>query len=395
MKTNFSSELRPPSRLLLGPGPSNIHPRVSMALGLPIVSHLDPFFLEVMDDVKELLKSVFKTRNRFSIALSGGGTVGMEAALANLIEDDCEVVVCQNGYFGGRMAEIVARLGGQPKVVRETWGNVISEEAVEEALKNSNAKVVTVVQGETSTGILQPLEGISKIAKSYDAFLIVDTVSSLGGSRLNVDQLGIDVCYSGTQKCLNSPPGLSPITVSDKVVDYVYNRQSKVKSFYFDFSLLDRYWGDERAYHHTATIPLVYALKEALSVVIAEGLENIWARHTKNSDALTAGVEALGLKIFVPRQHRLSSLNVIKIPEKVNDSRLRINLLNDHGIEIGSGLGELKNKVWRVGLMGINSCESVVLTFLSAFEMCLLKEGYPVSPGSGVSAAQEYYLSNN
>jgi len=303
--------------------------------------------------------------------------------------------VCQNGVFGERFAEMVSRLGGTPIAVREAWGNPVSKEAVEEAFKNSNAKAVMVVQGETSTGVLQPLESISKIAKSYGAFLIVDAVTSLGGCRLDVDRYGIDICYSGTQKCLNCPPGLSPITVSDRVMEYVYNRKNKVKSFYLDFSLLEGYWGDKRTYHHTGMISMIYALREALTLALDEGLQNRWDRHNTNSEALTAGIEAIGLKMHVDRQHRLSPLNTIQIPEKVDDTKLRGNLLNEHGIEIGAGLGELKGKVWRVGLMGVNSCEDVVLTFLSALERNLQKEGYSIRIGSGVSAAQQYYSSKS
>ncbi|MFQ6094563.1 MAG: pyridoxal-phosphate-dependent aminotransferase family protein, partial [Candidatus Bathyarchaeia archaeon] len=357
----------------------------------PIVGHLDPYFSEIMGETVELLRYAFKTDNRITMPISGTGTAGMEAAICNIVERGDEVVVCVNGFFGERISEIVRRCGGECIEVKEEWGKIISREAVEEALSNSNAEVVTIVHGETSTGILQPLEEITKVVHEYGALLAVDAVTSLGGCELDVGGLGIDICYSASQKCLNCPPGLSPITVSGKAMEKIRNRKTKVQSWYLDLSLIEKYWlENNRVYHHTAPILLVYALREALRLLQEERLETRWERHRRNSLALISGVEALGLRMH-PKEHRCPALNAVSIPDGIQDINVRRTLLNDFGITVSGGLGALKGKVWRIGLMGINSTERNVIFVLEALERALKKEGYPAELGQGVSAAMEIF----
>jgi alanine-glyoxylate transaminase/serine-glyoxylate transaminase/serine-pyruvate transaminase len=387
-------ELRPPQRLLLGAGPSNIDPRVQKALASPIVAHLDPYFIKVMDETVELLRYAFKTKNHLTMPISGTGTAGMETAICNIIERGEEVVTCINGFFGERISQIVTKCGAGNITIEEEWGKIITKEAVEKALSNSNANVVAIVHGETSTGILQPLADIKKVADEHDALLLVDAVTSLGGCELDIDQMGIDICYSASQKCLNCPPGLAPITVSEKAMDKVRNRKTPVQSWYLDLSLIEKYWlENNRVYHHTAPILLVYALREALRLLHEEGLEPRWQRHTHNSQALINGIEALGLNMH-PKTHRCPALNPISIPKGVQDLNVRKTLLNDFGITVSGGLGALKGKVWRIGLMGINSSERNVILVLEALERALKKEGYPIKLGDGVSAATETFAAS-
>jgi alanine-glyoxylate transaminase/serine-glyoxylate transaminase/serine-pyruvate transaminase len=382
------SELKPPHRLLLGAGPSNVDPRVIEVLTAPIVGHLDPYFLGVMDETTELLRYAFKTKNQITMPISGTGTSGMEAAICNIVERGDEVVVGANGFFGERINEIVKRCGGTSLEVKAEWGKAIPEEAVEAALSNSNAEIVAIVHGETSTGVLQPLEGISKLTKEYGALLLVDAVTSLGGCELDVDRLGIDLCYSATQKCLSCPPGLAPITVSEKAMEKVRNRRTRVQSWYFDLSLIEKYWLErKRAYHHTAPILMVYALREALRLLQEEGLEVRWARHKTNSSALIKGVKALGLTLHT-ETHRLPPLTVVSVPKGVDDTVVRRMLLEDADITISGGLGALKGAVWRIGLMGINSTKETVLRVIAALETALRKEGFPVNAGEGVAAIE-------
>ena len=383
-------ELAPPSRILLGPGPSNVDPRVLRAMSMPLVGHLDPYFLEIMDEVMELLRYVFRTKNRFTIPISGTGSAGMETCLVNLVGQGDEVVVGVNGFFGQRMSEIVKRCGGTPIEVRENWGEALKAESVEDALANSNAKLVALVHAETSTGVLQPLEEISKIARRYGALLLADTVTSLGGVELEIDQHGVDISYSGTQKCLNCPPGLSPITLNEKAAEFVKDREGKIQSWYLDLNLIEKYWEEDRVYHHTAPISMIYALREALRIIYEEGLEERWKQHLESSQALIRGLNAIGLETLSAR-NRLPSLTAVKIPEGVSDVNVRRTLLNDFNIEIGGGLGELKGKIWRIGLMGINACERNVILVLEALERALRKEGLPVKPGEGVAAAVEVF----
>lgn len=383
-------ELAPPSRILLGPGPSNVDPRVLRAMSMPPVGHLDPYFLEIMDEVMELLRYVFRTKNRFTIPISGTGSAGMEACLVNLVGQGDEVVVGVNGFFGQRMSEIVKRCGGTPIEVRANWGEALKAESVEDALANSNAELVALVHAETSTGVLQPLEEISKIARRYGALLLADTVTSLGGVELEIDQHGVDISYSGTQKCLNCPPGLSPITLNEKAAEFVKDREGKIQSWYLDLNLIEKYWEEDRVYHHTAPISMIYALREALRIIYEEGLEERWKQHLESSQALIRGLNAMGLETLSTR-NRLPSLTAVKIPEGVSDVNVRRSLLNDFNIEIGGGLGELKGKIWRIGLMGINACERNVILVLEALERALRKEGLPVKPGEGVAAAVEVF----
>jgi alanine-glyoxylate transaminase/serine-glyoxylate transaminase/serine-pyruvate transaminase len=385
-------ELNPPERLLLGAGPSNVDPRVQKALLSPIVEHLDPYFSVVMDETVELLRYAFQTRNHITLPISGTGSAGMEAAVCNLVERGDEVVTCTNGFFGERMKEMVNRCGGKPVTVAAEWGNPITKEDVEKALSQSHAKVVTIVHAETSTGILQPLAEITKITHEHDALLVVDAVTSLGGCKLDVDKLGIDMCYSASQKCLNCPPGLAPVTASERAMEYIRNRKTKVQSWYFDLSTIEEYWiKSNRAYHHTAPILLVYALHEALKLLYEEGLEARWQRHKKNSMALANGAEALGVKPYIDVKYRCPALVSLKVPQGVPDINMRTTIREEFGITISGGLGQLSGQLWRVGLMGLNSTERNVILVLEAFERALKKEGYPLKLGIGVAAAMKSF----
>ena len=366
--------------------------RVLKALSLPLVEHLDPYFIQIMDETVELLRYAFKTKNKITLPISGTGSAGMESAVCNLIEAGEKVVVCINGYFGDRLSEMIKRCGGKPLEARAPWGKAVNAEDVEQALSKSGAEIVAVVHGETSTGLMQPLQEISKVAAKYNALFLVDAVTTLGGCELDVDGYGIDLCYSASQKCLSSPPGLSPITASERAMDKVRNRKEKVFSWYLDLSLLEEYWIESgRVYHHTAPISLNYALREGLRLVYEEGLEARWLRHRRNSEALIKGVEALGLKMHVEEGHRCPSLNAILVPEGINDADLRKILREEFHITVSGGLGDLKGKVLRVGLMGLNSSERNVILFLEALERALAKKGYQVKAGTGVGAAIEAY----
>jgi len=384
------AELIPPNRLLLGPGPSNLDPRVIKSMTSPLVGHLDPYFLELMDEMKDLLRFVFRTNNKLCVTLPGTGSAGMEAAVCNIVERGDEVIVGVNGLFGQRMSDIVTRCGGKSIEIKEKWGRVISRESVERALHESKAKAVAIVHAETSTGVLQPLEEISRVAKDHDALFLVDSVTSLGGCPLDVDNLGIDICYSGSQKCLNAPPGLAPITFNERAMEVVRNRRTKVQSLYLDISLIEKYWSEERAYHHTAPILMIYALREALRIVQEEKLERRWERHVKNSSALINGVEAMGLRMHPP-EHRLPTLNAIAVPEGVSDLDVRKDLLSRFNIEIGGGLGELRGRVWRIGLMGLNSSQANVMIVLSSLGRILRERGFRVDSGAGLQAAVRTY----
>ncbi|MDQ1279796.1 MAG: alanine-glyoxylate transaminase / serine-glyoxylate transaminase / serine-pyruvate transaminase [Thermoproteota archaeon] len=387
-------DLNPPERILLGPGPSNVSARVMKALSSPIVGYMDPYFFDIMNQTQILLRNTFKTKNALTLPLSGTGSAGMEAAFSNTIEAGDEVVVGVNGYFGERMCEVITHLGGTPVRVVEEWGRIISEDAIEGALKNSKAKIIAIVHGETSTGIEQPIKEIAALTKKYDAILIVDAVTSLSGCELDVDGWGIDVCYSGSQKCINCPPGLAPITVNERALNTILNRKTKVPNFYLDLSLISKYWSETRVYHHTPPASMIYAIREALRVVQEEGLENRWERHRRNSQAFIAGIEAMGLKMHAQMDHRLPSLNTVVIPDGVSDASLRRRLLNDFDIEIGGGLGALRGKIWRIGLMGINSTEKNVIMMLETLERTLNKEGFHTNFGEGVKAATEFYNSH-
>ncbi|HEV8487456.1 MAG TPA: alanine--glyoxylate aminotransferase family protein [Blastocatellia bacterium] len=380
--------LQPPRRVLLGPGPSPVEDRILEAMAAPILGHLDPVFLRCMDDVQALLRYVFETENRVTIPISATGSAGMEAALVNSLEPGDQVVVCINGVFGQRMLDIVERAGGKPIVVEAAWGEAFNLDALEAALDSGPARALAIVHAETSTGVLQDLAGLAEMTHRRGALLIVDAVTSLGGHPVGVDRNGIDICYSGTQKCLGAPPGLSPITFSESALDRIRSRRSKVQSWYLDITMVERYWGDDRTYHHTAPISMNYALREALRIVHEEGLEARWQRHELNHRALVAGIEAMGLRMSVAPAQRLWSLNAISVPEGVDDARVRARLLEEN-IEIGGGLGPLKGRIWRIGLMGSGSTRENVLLMLEALQRALKAEGF--SCESGTEAAQVIY----
>ncbi len=383
------AEFHPPRRLLLGPGPSPVEDRVLRALASPVLGHLDPAFLACMNDVQSLLRYVFQTQNRVTFPVSGTGTAGMEAALANLLEPEEEVIIGIHGFFGERMYEMAVRLGARPLRVEAPWGRPLDERQIKAALDRSQARVVCLVHAETSTGVLQPLEPIAQLVAEREGILIVDAVTSLGGHPVGVDQNHIGVCYSGSQKALSCPPGLAPITFSERALEKVRHRKVKAPSWYLDVSLIERYWGSERSYHHTAPINMNYALREALRMVAEEGLEARWRRHEQNARALWAGLEAMGLQLLVPREYRLWTLTTICVPEGVDEARVRARLLEEFQIEIGCGLGPLRGKIWRVGLMGAGSTRQNVVLFLSALESALRREGFRCE--SGLAAALEVY----
>jgi alanine-glyoxylate transaminase / serine-glyoxylate transaminase / serine-pyruvate transaminase len=355
-------------------------------MAAPVLGHLDPLFLRCMDDIQEMLRYVFETGNRVTVPISATGSAGMEAALVNIIEHGDEVVVCIHGVFGERMLDIIGRAGGKPVIVRAEWGHAIERKDIEAALDSSKPRALAIVHAETSTGVLQDLTGLAELAHNKGALLVVDAVTSLGGHPVGVDRNGIDVCYSGTQKCLGAPPGLAPITFSERALERVRARKSKVQSWYLDMTMVEKYWGSDRTYHHTAPISMNYALREALRIVCDEGLEARWRRHELNHRALVAGVEAMGLEMNVAPEHRLWSLNAVRVPEGVDDARVRGRLLNDSNIEIGGGLGPLKGKIWRIGLMGSGSSHENVLLVLNALHHALNAEGF--SCASGVEAAE-------
>ena len=379
---------QPPKRLLLGPGPSPVDDRVLAAMAEPLLGHLDPLFLRCMDDVQNLLRYVFETENRVTIPISATGSAGMEAALVNVIESGDDVVVCINGVFGQRMRDIVERAGGNAFVVEAEWGHTIDPNKIEAALKSCRPRALALVHAETSTGVLQDLSGLSELAHRHNALLIVDAVTSLGGHPVSVDRNGIDICYSGSQKCLGAPPGLAPITFNEHAIELIRARRSKVQSWYLDITLVEHYWGDDRTYHHTAPISMNYALREALRLIHEEGLEARWRRHERNHRALVAGVEAMGLRMAVAEGQRLWSLNAISVPEGVDDARVRAHLLEED-IEIGGGLGPMKGRIWRVGLMGSGSTRENVKIVLAALHRALKAEGFNCD--SGVEAAESTY----
>jgi len=361
-------DLSLPQRVLLGPGPSNVPERVMKAMASPVVGHLDPAFLTVMEEVQEMLRSVFMTKNRFTIPISGTGSAGMEASLVNVIEEGDHVLVCVSGVFGERMCDIVGRCGGILKRVEAQWGTPIDPNDVAEALKEFPAKIVAIVHAETSTGVLQPLEKISKIVHEKDALLVVDAVTSLGGAPLKIDEWNVDVCYSGTQKCLSCPPGLAPITFGPQAVEKLRNRSQKVQSWYLDMTMLEKYWGPDRVYHHTAPISMVYAIRESLRIVLEEGLANRWERHSTYHHNLVSGLEKLGLTMLVEEPYRAPMLNSVVIPPEVDDVSVRKKLLEEYNTEIGSGLGPLKGKIWRIGLMGHSCTQENVEHILNALK---------------------------
>lgn len=386
------SEFHPPQRVLLGPGPSDADPRVLAAMAQPLLGHLDPAFLKLMDEIQGLLRYVFETENRLTIPVSGTGSSGMEAALVNVVEPGDRVVVCVNGVFGERMCDIVGRCGGELTRIDAEWGTTFDPQQIHETVRAVRPKVLAVVHAETSTGVLTPLGPIREALDDVpETLFLIDCVTSLGGCSVGIDRHGVDIAYSGTQKCLSCPPGLSPVTFSEKASAVMHRRTSKVQSWYLDLTMVEKYWGAERSYHHTAPISMNYALREALRIAQEEGLEARWDRHRRNHEAFVAGVEAMGLAMLCKPEHRLWMLNAVTIPEGVDDAKVRRALLDGYGIEIGGGLGPLKGQVWRVGLMGTSSSRNNVILLLSALEQILSAEGARIKKGAAVEAALEQY----
>ena len=387
---NDFRDLDPGERVLMGPGPSDVPVRILQAMSAPCIGHLDPVFLSIMDETQRLLRFLFQTENALTIPVSGTGSAGMETCFVNLVEPGDEVVVCVNGVFGTRMCDIVNRLGAKLIRVDAEWGKTIDPDSVREAVKGKNPKVLAVVHAETSTGVLQPLEDLSSIAKESGALFLVDMVTSLAGIEVALDKMGIDAAYSGTQKCISCPPGLSPVSFSTAAMETLKNRKSPVVSWYLDMSMVSSYWGADRKYHHTAPINMIYGLREALRIIAEEGLEARFDRHMLNHQALVAGIEAMGLSMLVAEGERLPMLNAIRIPEGTDDLKVRKTLLNDFGMEIGGGLGDLAGKVWRVGLMGHASRRRNIFLFLSALETILKAQGVSVQPGTLEAASSVY-----
>jgi alanine-glyoxylate transaminase/serine-glyoxylate transaminase/serine-pyruvate transaminase len=353
----------------MGPGPSDVDPRVLAAMAKPTVGHLDPQFLGVLNDVREMLQGVFQTRNELTLAVSGTGSAGMEACVVNLIEPGDSMLVCVNGVFGGRMKDVAQRAGAKVTAIEMPWGRVFSPEQIREAIDRSGPfKVVGIVNAETSTGAHQPIEQISKIVHNKGSLLLVDAVTSLGGAELKVDGWNIDACYSGTQKCLSCPPGLSPVTFSAAAVKAMEARKTKVQSWYLDMSMVRQYWGTERLYHHTAPINAVYGLHEALRLVLEEGLPARWARHTSAHKRLKSGLEKMGITYLADPEHQLPMLNAVASPAGVDEAAVRKKLLDEFRIEIGGGLGAFKGKAWRIGLMGCSAIDRHVDALLEALK---------------------------
>ncbi len=368
-----AQQLDLPPRLLMGPGPSDAHPRVLQALSMRQVGHLDPSFLHLMSEVQELLRYTWQTDNQLTIPVSGTGSAAMEASLANMVEPGDVVLIGVNGFFGLRLADMAARYGGDVRCLTKPWGEVFSLAELRAALEQHRPAVLALVHAETSTGAAQPLEDVGALCREYNCLLIVDTVTSLGGVPLFVDEWQIDVAYSGTQKCLSCPPGLAPLTLGPRAVDKLKRRKHKVANWYLDMSLVSQYWGKERTYHHTAPINMNYALREALRLVAEEGLAERWERHRQNAEMFWDGLAALDLRCHVPSEHRLPSLTTVVIPNGVDGKAIARRLLNEYNIEIAAGLGELGGKVWRIGLMGFNSRPENVLLLLKALE-CVLHD---------------------
>lgn len=388
------STFNPPVRTLMGPGPSDVSPRVLEALARPTIGHLDPRFVEMMEEVKGLLQYAFQTENTMTMPVSAPGSAGMESCFANLIEAGDKVVVCQNGVFGGRMKENVIRCGGEAVMVEDEWGTVVDPAKVEEALKaNPDAKILAFVHAETSTGAQSDAATLCKLAQEYGCLSIVDAVTSLGGTPVKVDDWGADAIYSGTQKCLSCVPGLSPVSFSDKALAVIKGRKSPVQSWFLDLNLVMGYWGSgaQRTYHHTAPVNSLYALHESLRILKEEGLENAWARHEKNHQALKAGLEAMGIGFIVKDGDRLPQLNAVTVPEGVDEAAVRKALLDDFNLEIGAGLGTLAGKVWRIGLMGHASNQKNVLLCLSALEAVLGQMKAPILKGVALDAAMQVF----
>ncbi|MEE9422303.1 MAG: alanine--glyoxylate aminotransferase family protein [Gammaproteobacteria bacterium] len=384
----------PPVRTLMGPGPSDVNPRILEAMSRPTIGHLDPAFVGMMDEMKDLLRYAFQTDNELTMPVSAPGSAGMETCFVNLVEPGDKVLVCQNGVFGGRMKENVERCGATAVMIEDDWGSAVDCNKVEAALKeNPDARVLAFVHAETSTGAISDAKTLAELAHKHDCLIIADTVTSLGGAPLKVSEWELDAVYSGTQKCLSCVPGLSPVTFSERAVEFVKQRKSTVQSWFMDLNLVLGYWGGgaKRAYHHTAPINSLYALHEALVILQEEGIENAWKRHQDNHLALRAGIEAMGLSFVVNESDRLPQLNAVSIPDGVDDAAVRSQLLNNYSLEIGAGLGPMAGKIWRIGLMGFASNKPNVLFCLGALDAVLSGMGAKIKSGVAVKAATKHY----
>ena len=385
-------ELNPHLRLLLGPGPSPVHPRVLKAMSTNVVGHLDPDFLAVMDDCQVMLREVCGTKNRVTFPVSGTGSAGMEAAVCNVIEPGDKAIICVNGVFGTRMTDVAGRYGAEVIKVEAPWGEPIDPAEVKKALDaNPDAALVGIVHAETSTGVLQPMEEIGAACQGHGALLLMDCVTSLGGVPVEVDKWGVEIAYSGTQKCLSCPPGVAPLTMSERALGKMRERKNKVASWYFDVSMIESYWGSDRSYHHTGPITMNYAIREALRLVLEEGLEARFDRHALASKALQAGVEALGLSMFAQEGARTPTLNTVSIGDNIDDGAVRKSLLNDFNIEIGGGLGPVAGKAWRIGMMGHGARQENVAYLISALEVIFKRMGYTQKVGDASAAVTQVY----
>jgi alanine-glyoxylate transaminase/serine-glyoxylate transaminase/serine-pyruvate transaminase len=386
----MTNSFNPPQRILMGPGPSDVSPRVLAAMARPTIGHLDPQFVMMMDEVKALLQYAFQTDNELTLPVSGPGSAGMETCFVNLVEPGDKVIVCQNGVFGGRMQENVERCGGVAVMVMDEWGSAVDANKVAEAFKaHADAKILAFVQAETSTGAQSDVSTLTGIAHQHGALSLVDAVTSLGGTPIKLDAWGVDAIYSGSQKCLSCTPGLSPVSFGQRAMEVIRKRKSRVQSWFLDLNLVTAYWGSgaKRTYHHTAPVNALYGLHESLLILQQEGLENAWARHWKNHLILKAGLEAMGLSFVVRESDRLPQLNAIHVPDGVDDAAVRRALLEVYGLEIGAGLGVMAGKIWRVGLMGHSSNLRNVLVFLAALEDVLCGMQAPIRQGAAMAAA--------
>jgi alanine-glyoxylate transaminase/serine-glyoxylate transaminase/serine-pyruvate transaminase len=391
--TDPMAEVQPPVRLMLTPGPSCVDPRVYRAMAASLVGHVDPWFTEFMGGLQDMLRRVFQTENHMTFPISASGSGGIESAVVNPLEPGDEAIVCVNGAFSERMAEVAERTGAKIHRVPAPWGRFVDPDDVRRAGQGRKIKFVGLTHGETSTGVLTPIDPFRRVADEFGALLIVDTVASLAGVPLGVDRQRIDICFSGSQKALSAPPGMSPITVNARVEELLRNRKTKVQSWYFDLTTTMNYWGKDRTYHHTPPIPLIYALHEALRLTLEEGLEARWERHRQNYTALVAGLEAMDITLFVENPaHRLPTVTAVNVPNGIDAVKVKNRLLEEFNIEIAGGLGPLKTKIWRVGLMGYSSQRANVFLFLDALERILLEQGMKVPVGAGVAAAANVYV---
>jgi alanine-glyoxylate transaminase/serine-glyoxylate transaminase/serine-pyruvate transaminase len=387
--SDYLKEFRPTRRVLMGPGPCNVHPRVLQVMAEVIQGHLDPEVLGVLGQISQMLRIVMGTSNELTLAVSGTGSAAMEAAIVNIIEPGDRIVVAVNGYFGERLCEVARRAGAQVEPVRFEWGRAVEAEPVKVALDRlGHAKAVAMVNAETSTGVLSPVPEVARVAHEYEALLILDAVTSIGGMEVALDEWGADICYSGPQKCLGVPPGLAPITAGQRAVEVMKNRKSPVASFYLDLHLLQEYWQTPHRYHHTIPSTFAYALREGLRQVLEEGLKRRFDRHARNAAALRSGLQGMGLELFADPNHVLNPLTTVQVPVGVDEAWVRRTLLDRFDLEIGGGLGPVAGKIWRIGLMGDTCRPQNVFACLSALESLLTEQGVEIEPGSGVAAAQ-------